>query len=63
MNGQIIGRFENNLDIQILLEQVLTQVPNTEFKLGFTGSGFYIESDSKAILDIAYKWWNKEAQE
>ena len=63
MNTQIIGRFENNLDIQILLEQVLTQVPNTEFNLGFTGSVFYIESDSKAILDIAYKWWNKEAAE
>jgi hypothetical protein len=60
MNSQIIGRFENNLDIQILLEQVLTQVPNTEFKLGFTGTGFYIESDSKAILEIASKWWNKE---
>ena len=63
MNAQIIGRFENNLDIQILLEQILTQVPGTEFKLGFTGSGFYIESDSLAIRDIAYKWWNKGAEE
>ena len=60
MKVQIIRRFENNLDIQILLEQVLTQVPGTGFKLGFTGSEFYIESDSKAILDIAYKWWNKK---
>lgn len=63
MRTQLIGKFENNLDIQIFLEQVLTQVPNTEFNLGFTGTGFYIDSNSREILDIASKWWNGEYAE